>query len=91
MTYKLHANFATVKSSQALSWKEKDGLLVMKQYPQDLMVETDFDDFLSIWHSFIDLYQGGKAEEQMRGVQDHKAHLPSRVDRGSVKGLIMLC
>lgn len=48
MTYKLHANFATVKSSQALSWKEKDGLLVMKQYPQDLMVETDFDDFLSI-------------------------------------------
>lgn len=26
MTYKLHANFATVKSFQALSWKEKDGL-----------------------------------------------------------------
>lgn len=48
MTYKLQANFATVKSSQALSWKEKDGLLVMKQHPQDLMAERDFDDFLSI-------------------------------------------
>jgi hypothetical protein len=26
MTYKLHANFAAVKSFQVLSWKEKDGL-----------------------------------------------------------------
>lgn len=48
MTYKLHANFATVKSFQASSWKEKDGLLVMKQYPQDLLSETDFGYFLSI-------------------------------------------
>lgn len=48
MTYKLHANFATVKSFQALSWNEEDGLLLMKQYPQDLMSETDFDYFPGI-------------------------------------------
>lgn len=41
MTYKLHANFATVQSFQASSWKEKDGLHAMKQYPRDLMSETD--------------------------------------------------
>lgn len=85
MMYKLQANFATVKSSQALSWKEKDGLLVMKQHPQDLMAERDFDDFLSIWPSCIDLYRGGKVQEQRSGVRDHKARLPSCVDNGSVR------
>ena len=73
MTYKLHANFATVKSSPALSWKEKEGLLVMKQYPQALMSETNFDYFLSIWNSFKDLYKGGKAQERMSGIGDRKA------------------
>lgn len=48
MTYKLHANFATVKLFQASSWKEKDGFHVMKEYPQDVMSKTDFDYFLSI-------------------------------------------
>lgn len=56
MTYKLHANFATVKSFQALSWKKKDGLLVTKQYPQDLISETEY--FPDIWNSFKDLYKG---------------------------------
>lgn len=73
MTYKLHANFATVKSSQALSWKEKDGLLVMKQYPQDLMSETDCDYFLSIWNSFKDLHKEGKAPEWTCGKRAHEA------------------
>lgn len=59
MTYKLHANFATVKSFQALSWNEEDGLLLMKQYPQDLMSETDFDYFPGIWNSLKALYKRG--------------------------------
>ena len=72
MTYKLHANFVTVQSFQASSWKEKDGLHVMKQYPQDLMSETDSDCLLSIWRSEI-CTDGGEVQERNCGVRAPKA------------------